>query len=189
MFFLSLFCNCHVKGLLASYSVWRERQNSAGAKCCGGEEGVCVEMCACKVSAGRNTETAEPVIIISHLLTSLPNVWILSFFVLLPPGAFTFPFMWQAAQQKHQSLFVNVSCRWPSILNCWTVLNSVLMCRNHFAASPPFPLVAARCWLGTLFWGGCCIVITAAVYEVMKGNTCCWHRSVTCESVGDISKY
>lgn len=42
-FFCSLFCNCHVKRLLASYSVQREWQNSAGAKCCGGEEGVCEE--------------------------------------------------------------------------------------------------------------------------------------------------
>lgn len=55
----------------------KDFQNGAGAKCCGGEEGVCeecVEMCAYKVSAGRNIETAEPVIIISHPLTSLPNV-------------------------------------------------------------------------------------------------------------------
>ena len=49
-------------------------QNGAGAKCCGGEEGACEEMCAYEVSAGRNIETAEPVIIISHPLTSLPNV-------------------------------------------------------------------------------------------------------------------
>lgn len=91
-FFCSLFCNCRVKRLLASYSVQRERQNIAGAKCCGGEEGVCeegvCEECACEVSAGRNIETAKPVIIISHPLTSLPNVWVLSSFVLLPPAAF-----------------------------------------------------------------------------------------------------
>lgn len=46
LFFCSLFCDCRVKRLLASYSVQRERQNGAGAKCCGGEERVCEE-CVC----------------------------------------------------------------------------------------------------------------------------------------------
>lgn len=39
----------------------------------------------CEVSAGRNIETAEPVIIITHPLTSLPNVGVSSSFVLPPP--------------------------------------------------------------------------------------------------------
>lgn len=109
--------DCRVKRLLPVIQFKeKEFQNGAGAKCCGGEEGVCEEMCAYEVSAGRNIETAEPVIIISHPLTSLPNVWVSSSFVLLPPPAVTFSFMWQAAQQKHQSLFVNVNCRWPNNL-------------------------------------------------------------------------
>lgn len=67
--------DCRVKRLLPVIQFKeKEFQNGAGAKCCGGEEGVCEEMCAYEVSAGRNIETAEPVIIISHPLTSLPNV-------------------------------------------------------------------------------------------------------------------
>lgn len=158
--------------------------------------GVCVETCACEVSAGRNIETAEPVIIISHPLTSLPNVWVLSSFVLLPPAAFTFSFTWQAAQQKHQSLFVNVNCRWPNNLG---VSESVDCFELNFNVYKPL------CSLTSLSTGSsslsighaflCCyIVITAAVYEVMKGNTCCWNRSTTlsclpCKSMGNIIKY
>ena len=41
--FVAVFCDCRIKRLLASYSVQRERQIGAGAKCCGGEEGVCEE--------------------------------------------------------------------------------------------------------------------------------------------------
>ena len=44
-----------------------------------------METCAYEVSAGRNIETAEPVIIISHPLTSLPKC--LSFVFLCPSSS------------------------------------------------------------------------------------------------------
>lgn len=119
----------------------------------------------------------------------LSFVFLLSSFVLLPPAAFTFSFTWQAAQQKHQSLFVNVNCRWPNNLG---VSESVDCFELNFNVYKPL------CSLTSLSTGHaflCCyIVITAAVYEVMKGNTCCWNRSTTlsclpCKSMGNIIKY
>ena len=103
-FFLALLRLSHQETPRQLFSSKKDFQNGAGAKCCRGEEGVCedavcVETCAYEVSAGRNIETAQPVIIISHPRTSFPDVGVLSSFV-LPPVAFTFSFKWQAAQQK-----------------------------------------------------------------------------------------
>ena len=118
--FCSCFCDCRVKRLLASYSVQRERQIGAGAKCCGGEEGVCEECVWRRVPTRcqRGGILKQQSLSSSSVILSLhsPNVWVLSSFVLPPPPAVTFSFMWQAAQQKHQSPFVNVNCRWPNNL-------------------------------------------------------------------------
>lgn len=116
----------------------------------------------------------------------------LSFFLLQP----SFSFTWQATQQKHQSLFVNVNCRWPNNLGVSESVDCFELNLNVY--KPLCSLASLSTGSSSLSIGHaflCCyIVITAAVYEVMKGNTCCWNRSTTlsclpCKSMGNIIKY
>lgn len=104
----------------------RKRQNSAGANRRGGEEGARGDA-RCEVSAGRNIETAEPVIIISHPLTSLPKMsefnLPLSFFLLEPAH----PRRSDRRRYQNTNLCLFVSAvgdptMWEG-LNQWTVLN------------------------------------------------------------------